>query len=172
MMGGKLEVKSKVGEGSVFYFTLVLPLGTNTETEPEASTVNLPEIADMGGRLLLVEDNEMNRDMTAELLRLQGFQVETAVHGKEAVEMYRSHAPGYYKGILMDIRMPVMDGLEATRSIRTLGKEDSGSIPIIAMTANAFDEDIKRSLDSGMNRHLTKPIDMKELLTTLREVFV
>lgn len=172
MMGGKLEVKSKVGEGSVFYFTLVLPLGTNTETEPEASTENLPEIADMGGRLLLVEDNEMNRDMTAELLRLQGFQVETAVHGKEAVEMYRSHVPGYYKGILMDIRMPVMDGLEATRSIRTLGKEDSGSIPIIAMTANAFDEDIKRSLDSGMNRHLTKPIDMKELLTTLREVFV
>ena len=90
-------------------------------------------------------------------------------NGKEAVDAFTRNAPGHYDAILMDIRMPIMDGLEATRRIRTRGKDDSRTIPIIAMTANAFGEDMKKSLESGMNRHLSKPIEVEKLLEALSD---
>ncbi len=120
-----------------------------------------------GKRLLLVEDNALNRDIAKTILEMQGFVVETARDGQEGVDAYAAHEPGYYACILMDIRMPVMDGLEATRRIRTLGREDSRTVPIIAMTANAFDEDSHKSMESGMNGHLTKPVVIEELFGLL-----
>ena len=125
-----------------------------------------------GKRVLVVEDNEMNREIAISLLEMHGFVVETAVNGKLAVDAFLSHPAGHYDAILMDVRMPVMDGLEATKNIRVSGKEDARSVPIIAMTANAFDEDTRQSIASGMNGHLSKPVDMTLLLDTLAEYLV
>lgn len=168
MMGGTLEVKSKLGKGSEFFFTLSLPYSQDQTSETALPVTTTAQIDFSGKRLLLAEDNEINREIAAEILMMYGFQVECAVDGKEAVDLFGAHEPGYYDGILMDIRMPVMDGLEATRKIRTSGKTDSRTIPIIAMTANAFDEDSKKSIESGMNGHLTKPIQIDVFLSTLR----
>ena len=125
-----------------------------------------------GKRVLVVEDNEMNREIAISLLEMHGFVVETADNGKLAVDAFLSHPAGHYDAILMDVRMPVMDGLEATKNIRISGREDARSVPIIAMTANAFDEDTRQSIASGMNGHLSKPVDMTLLLDTLAEYLV
>ena len=98
---------------------------------------------------------------------MEGFLVETAENGQAALDAFGNHEPGYYNAVLMDIRMPVMDGIGATRRIRTMERPDSRTIPIIAMTANAFDQDSRKSLDSGMNGHLSKPIRVEELLRML-----
>ncbi len=165
MMGGTLKVESEAGRGSKFSFTLALPYGEG-EAEPEMPKAMKP-MDFTGKRLLLVEDNALNRDIAKTILEMQGFVVETARDGQEGVDAYAAHEPGYYACILMDIRMPVMDGLEATRRIRTLGREDSRTVPIIAMTANAFDEDSHKSMESGMNGHLTKPVVIEELFGLL-----
>lgn len=120
-----------------------------------------------GCRVLLVEDNSLNVEIAQTLMEMRGFIVEVAYNGQEAIDKYVSNEPGYYEVILMDIRMPVMDGLEAAKKIRGMGRADSESIPIIAMTANAFDEDMNKSIENGMNGHLTKPIDMKLLFDTI-----
>ncbi len=109
-----------------------------------------------------MEDNDINREIAVTLLEGWGFMAEEAVNGKEAVEKFLDAPPYYYDGILMDIKMPVMDGLQATRFIRMSEKEDSVSIPIIAMSANAFSEDMKKSMESGMNGHLVKPIEVEK----------
>ncbi len=171
MMGGTLEVKSRLGEGSEFYFTLPLPFA-DVSKMPHGKRAGkaLPDERDFSGRrVLVVEDNEMNRDIAFSLLEMHGFVVETAVNGKLAVDAFVSHPAGYYDAVLMDVRMPVMDGLEATKHIRVSGKEDARSVPIIAMTANAFDEDTRQSIASGMNGHLSKPVDISLLLDTLAE---
>ncbi len=124
-----------------------------------------------GKRILLAEDNELNREIAAELLTEAGFQVEFAENGKEASAMAGACAPGYYDLILMDIQMPIMDGYEATRAIRSLPDPALAQVPIIAMTANAFEEDKRRALEAGMNGHLSKPIDIGEMLKLLRELF-
>lgn len=169
MMGGKLEVVSELGKGSTFFFTLTFSYAekeVNDEiTTPDSVDVNCSM---EGKRVLLVEDHELNREIVQTLLEQEGLIVETAADGLEAVQEYQQQPVHYYDAILMDIRMPHMDGLEATRRIRTMQKEDSRTIPIIAMTANAFDEDTKRSLAMGMNGHLTKPIEMKLVMETLR----
>lgn len=170
MMGGTLEVKSRLGEGSEFYFTLPLPFADVSDTlpaknTPEKAPDNRPDLS--GKRVLVVEDNEMNREIAVAILEMNGFVVETAENGKLAVDAFVSHPAGYYDAILMDVRMPVMDGLEATKHIRISGKEDARSVPIIAMTANAFDEDTRQSIASGMNGHLSKPVDTSLLLNTL-----
>jgi two-component system sensor histidine kinase/response regulator len=118
-------------------------------------------------RLLLVEDNELNREIAQELLGESGLQIETAEDGRQAVEIFKQHALFYYDMILMDIQMPVMNGLEATRAIRGLQREDAARIPIIAMTANAFVEDIQSSLEAGMNAHISKPLDMEKVFSTM-----
>lgn len=170
MMGGTLDVKSVLGKGSDFFFTLRF-LHTDKECiENDNDGFDLTEVRHSfsGKRILVAEDNELNKEIAEEILVMNGFSVETADNGSKAVSMFESKPPNYYDAILMDIRMPIMDGFEATRRIRTMGKENSRSIPIIAMTANAFDEDMKKSLDSGMNGHLSKPIETEKLLKMLR----
>lgn len=168
MMGSTLEVKSEIGKGSEFYFILNMPLSSSKKIEKNSFTPVNKTIDFKGIRLLLVEDNELNREIAETLLEMNGFIIESAENGKEALELFQNHKAGYYKAILMDIRMPVMDGLEATKQIRLLEKEDSRTIPILAMTANAFNEDSKKSIESGMNGHLTKPIIIEQLLDMLK----
>lgn len=123
-----------------------------------------------GKRLLLVEDNELNREIATEILKEVGFEIEAAENGEAAVQMVSEAQPGYYELVLMDIQMPVMDGYEAARAIRKLPVPELASIPIVAMTANAFDEDKKQAFDSGMNAHIAKPIDVDKLLEILNEI--
>ena len=168
MMGGALEVDSKVGHGSVFYFTV--PFEYAGEAAPKSrnrgeAAAGLPDFR--GRRILLAEDNELNQEIARTILEMQGFQVVCASNGEEALELFSGNTGQPYDAILMDIRMPVMDGLEATRRIRTAGRPDSRSIPIIALTANAFDEDTRKSMASGMNGHLPKPIQVEQLLELL-----
>lgn len=121
-------------------------------------------------RVLLAEDNEINMEIACELLKAREFEVDTATDGKQALDSFCKHAPGYYDVILMDIRMPIMDGLTATREIRALQRKDAQRIPIIALSANAFEEDRQRSKDSGMDGHIAKPIEIDELYQELAKV--
>jgi len=121
---------------------------------------------------LLVEDNQINMEIAQMILSQAGFMVDTAENGQIAVDLVSSSAPGYYNAILMDIQMPVMDGFEATRSIRSLPDPSLARIPIIAMTANAFKEDVQATLDAGMEAHIAKPIDVDVLIKTLTDVLV
>lgn len=123
----------------------------------------------LGRRFLLVEDNELNMEISKALMEINGMEVETAENGKVAVEKFQSFPSGHFAAILMDIRMPVLNGLDATRQIRTLPREDAKTIPVIAMSANAFDEDKKRAFDAGINDYLVKPIDIAKLLSTLEK---
>lgn len=170
LMGGNLEVKSQEGCGSEFFFTLSFPVGLGqAEKQPRhKEEITNPNYDFSGKRLLVVEDNDLNIEIAQTLLETVGFTVEVAVNGEEAVQHFQSHEPYYYDAVLMDIRMPVMDGLEATKQIRTLGRRDSLKIPIIAMTANAFDEDTQKSIDSGMDGHLSKPVDVDLLYKVLQ----
>ncbi len=141
-----------------------------TQAPAEAQAV-LPEASRFQGRsLLLVEDNELNREIAEELLLEAGFEVETAEDGTEAVDKVRYAKPGTYDLVLMDIQMPVMNGYDAARAIRALPDPEAANIPIVAMTANAFDEDRQRALDAGMNDHVAKPIDVEKLLEVLAKI--
>ena len=135
------------------------------------STENEGKRASLEGKtILLAEDFLINAEIVRELLDIRGAKVEHAENGKVALEMFEKSQPGYYDAILMDVRMPEMDGLEATKSIRSLNKSDAKAVPIIAMTANAFDEDVQRSLQAGMNAHLSKPVESEHLYKTLEEL--
>ena len=120
-----------------------------------------------GKRLLLAEDNAINTEVAVMLLESKGFTVDTAENGLRALELFSKSQTGYYDAILMDIRMPLMDGLTATTSIRHLSNADAATVPIVAMTANAFDDDIEKSKAAGMDAHLAKPIDSERLYQTL-----
>ena len=171
MMGGTIELHTKKGEGTEFVLRLELVLqaqpkpmeAKQQELLPEASTEDFA-----GKRLLLVEDNELNREIACMILCKYGFELETAENGQEAVEMVAAAAPGYYDLVLMDIQMPIMDGHEATRRIRALANPELAKMPIVAMTANAFDEDRKAAKDCGMNGFISKPINMQEVIQALR----
>lgn len=134
---------------------------------PERHFEKMP--LDTGKRILLVEDNALNQEIAAELLRMMGVTVDIADNGKTALEQFRESAPGYYDLIFMDMQMPVMDGCTSTKAIRALEREDAKTIPIIAMTANAFADDRQKTAESGMNEHLAKPIDPKQLKKTLEK---
>ena len=121
-------------------------------------------------KLLLVDDIAVNREIALRILRKHGFEVDTAANGKEAYDMIAASETGYYSAVLMDIQMPVMDGYEATRHVRQLSDPLLSGIPVIAMTANAFSEDVKRAEEAGMNGHIAKPIDVDNMLTVLREI--
>lgn len=123
-----------------------------------------------GKRLLLVEDNPLNQEVAQTLLSEEGFEVECAEDGVEAVEMVSSSVPGYYDLILMDIQMPRMDGYQAAREIRDLGDPELARIPIVALTANAFDEDKREAFASGMNEHIAKPFDIEKVNKILKSV--
>ena len=138
----------------------------------EGTEIVTEETVDFAGkRLLLVEDNELNREIACEILREEGFEIDEAADGVIAVEMVRKAPAGYYDLILMDIQMPRMNGYEAARTIRSMKGDERSEIPIIAMTANAFEEDKKAALDAGMNDDIGKPIDIKKLNHALKKVF-
>ena len=167
MMDSDIKLESEPGKGSSFSFNVKLqPVScekTTVTSQPE-------EISFPGKRILVVEDNELNMEIICTILEGYKILTEQAVNGKEAVYQMEKTAPGYYDMILMDIMMPEMDGLEAARAIRAMEREDCKTIPIYAMSANAFDEDVKRSLASGMNGHLSKPVDIQVLEKTLKKV--
>ena len=129
------------------------------------ATAPLPTAASLAGaRVLLAEDNDLNAEIACELLGESGLVVEWAENGEEACRLFAESEPGYYDVVLMDVQMPVMDGYEATRCIRELPRADAADVPIIAMSANAFAEDVRASLECGMDAHLSKPIDMRRVL--------
>ncbi len=165
MMGSNIALDSEPGEGSIFSFSIPLELGENEETQTLEE-----EITFEGCRILVVEDNELNAEIALTLLEDRGFAVDCVYDGSEAVERIRTTEPGTYDVILMDIMMPVMDGLEATRTIRSMEREDCRTIPIVAMSANAFDDDLKKSVECGMNGHLSKPVEVDKLYRTLGEI--
>lgn len=181
LMGGSIGVESREGEGSVF--TVKVPLkrlkaarlaelvrAKEQEKESESGRLSSEEYDFNGMRALLVEDNEINREIAAGILEARGFTVDTAGNGREAVDKFLEKGAGYFQVILMDIRMPVMDGLEATRLIRNSARPDAADVPIVAMTANAFEEDRRKSMDAGMNDHLGKPIEAAALYSLLRRL--
>lgn len=169
MMGGMLEVKSEPGEGSEFFFTLPMKISEKTIPAEEKRVFGPEDLK--GKRVLLAEDDEMNVLIAKTLIEKDGITVETAENGKIAVDMFLASETGYYDAVLMDIRMPEMDGLEAARRIRSSGKADARTVPIVAMTANAFDEDMKKSVECGMNGHLSKPIDMNRIRSLLGKLW-
>ena len=121
-----------------------------------------------GKRFLLAEDNELNREIAVTLLEMNGAAVDTAVNGREALDFFGAREPGTYDAVLMDIRMPVMDGLEACMRIRAMDRGDGASVPILAMTANAFEEDKKKAFAAGMTGYLVKPLDIRLLVEELK----
>lgn len=167
LMGGNLTAESEEGKGSTFSFTLTMP---TYEEEVKEVSQKLDGVSLEGKRILVVEDNALNAEIAQTLLEMDGMIVSIAENGKEAVEIFENNEPHCFDCILMDIRMPVMNGIEATRCIRTSGKEDARSIPIIALSANAFDNDTRQSIESGMNGHVAKPIDIDMLRSTIQKV--
>ena len=167
-MGGTIDVKSKLGEGSEFTVIFDVDIVAKEELHDTAA-VETKKTGIKGMKVLLVEDNEINTFVAKIILENAGCVVTTAENGKIAVETFDSSAPFEFSAILMDIRMPVMDGFEATRKIRELDREDAKTVPIIAMTADAFDEERKRTLEAGMDYHLAKPIDAKLVCDVLEK---
>lgn len=165
MMGGDLQVKSEPGKGSEFYMTLCFPLGEEEEKLENTEVKQQRSLAGM--RILLAEDNEINAEIAQELLATQGIAVSRAADGQEAVDLFCASEPGDFQAVLMDIRMPVMDGHQAARAIRASGRQDS-DIPIIAMTANSFNEDMEAARAAGMNDFVPKPIEPERLFLVLQ----
>lgn len=165
LMGGELFLKSEPGKGSEFYFTVTLPRG-RMEKKPVSEAAPREQGFD-GAEILLAEDNDLNAEIAMELLRMQGAVVTRAENGREALELFKQSAQGEIKAILMDIQMPEMNGLEATAAIRGLSRPDAATVPIIAMTANAFQEDKESAMAAGMNGFVPKPIDVAALYEEL-----
>ena len=167
-MGGTISVKSKLGEGTEFTVLLDVDIVSKTEiSEPVVPQRDRASLAGMS--VLLVEDNEINIYLAKVILENAGCVVTEAKNGQEAVDIFAASEPFAFKAILMDVRMPVMDGLEATRTIRALDRPDAKTVPIAAMTADAFDEERKRTIEAGMNYHLSKPFDAQRLYDVLTE---
>ena len=174
LMSGTIAVKSKQGVGSTFTVELELRMDDSNRDDipaiPKAQSSETPEKALEGKRFLAAEDNGLNSEILVELLDMHSSSCEVAENGKIAVEMFEKSESGYYDGILMDIQMPVMNGYEAAKAIRSSSHPDAATIPIIAMTANAFSEDINNSIDAGMDAHIAKPVDMDKLEAVYREI--
>ena len=161
-MNGTIEIESREGEGSTFIITLPFEIAEKPPLPPANDAQAGESIA--GLHLLLAEDNVLNAEIAKTLLEDAGAQVTVVTDGKQAVETLEGSEPGTFDGVLMDMMMPVMDGITATHAIRALPRSDLAAIPILAMTANAFAEDAKRCLDAGMNAHLAKPLEMQKVI--------
>lgn len=169
MMDGTIDLQSKIGEGTTFRVRIPCRIATQEDTQPK-TVENIGNPEDLKGiRILLAEDNDLNAEITVTLLSEVGFTVERAANGVECVEMLKDRPAGYYSIILMDIQMPVLDGYNATSNIRRMDDKAKASIPIVAMTANAFAEDREKALSVGMNDHIAKPVDMNKLVLTIRK---
>ena len=180
MMGGTIEVDSTPGKGSVFTVGLDFRIDGTAEEEltllpsekaaQEQKEESVPDFS--GRRVLLVEDNEVNREIAEELLRSMGIEVESACDGAQGLKAFDESAVGYYDAVLMDIQMPVMNGYQATEAIRRLMRPDAAGIPIIAMTADAFAEDVANARAAGMTAHLAKPLDIPVMMRMLSKYLV
>lgn len=179
LMEGTISVESEKGKGTTFTVTVTLaesaakaPETAGTEDAQGGCAAQHDSAGtDLTGcRILLAEDVPVNAEIVKMILGMRKIEVDTAENGKIATEMFAQHDPGYYAAILMDMRMPVMDGLEAARTIRSMERSDAGTIPIIALTANAFDDDVQRSMQAGLNAHLSKPIEPPALFATLEKL--
>ncbi len=178
MMGGSVKLESVFGEGSTF--SVRIPFSTVEDARAivweEGLTASDPSVPEVqydfrGKRILLAEDNELNREIAVELLGAEtGAEIVEAEDGRRAVELFGQSEPGHFDLILMDIQMPVMDGYAATRAIRAMDRPDAGTIPILAMTANAFAEDAEKSLQAGMDAHIPKPLEIAAMYATLSEI--
>lgn len=165
-LNGQIEINSEPGKGSEIY--IVLPLETIKQVEEDNKEESKEYLQELKGkRILLVEDNELNMEIATEILEMQGVKITQAFDGKQAVDIFRNSVEGYFDAILMDVQMPVMDGYEATACIRKLPRRDARSVVILAVTANAFADDIIQAEKAGMNEHISKPIDFKELQKAL-----
>ena len=168
-MKGTIKVDSQVGRGSVFQIILPIQIEEVQNTQPaEEERSARSDIAGM--RVLLVEDNEINCEIVEFMLEEAGASVVTANDGKKAVDVFSASRPGTFDCVLMDLMMPVMSGYEATRVIRSLPRPDAGSVPIIALSANAFDEDIAMAKDAGMDEHLAKPVDIRKMFRVMNRL--
>lgn len=168
-MGGEINAESKLNVGSTFTFTLTLPIAQTLSINNTQKTGEIPALDLSRKRILLAEDVEINRIILTELLEDTGITINEAANGQEAVDMFAGSPEGAYDLIFMDVQMPVLNGYQATGKIRALARADAQTIPIIAMTANAYKEDIEAALQSGMNGHLSKPIDITMVRRTLAE---
>jgi signal transduction histidine kinase/CheY-like chemotaxis protein/GGDEF domain-containing protein len=169
MLGGELQVKSEVGVGTTFIFTIPVEF-VEGNGPADKQTAELSEKDLTGLRILIAEDDELNMEIAKTLLEQNGFVIECAENGQIALDMWRSQPENYYSMILMDIRMPVMNGYEASRAIRAENRPDAATVPIVALSANAFEEDKDMSLAALMSGHIIKPIDMRVLLAKIREL--
>ena len=161
LMGGRIAVESEKGVGTTITVEIPLQKAAHVETAEQAEDEPVVELG--GIHVLIAEDLEINAEVLADLLEMEDITSEWAENGQRAVEMFAQSEEGHFAAILMDMRMPVMDGLAATREIRKLERPDAVRIPIIALTANAFEEDVKACLAAGMNAHLSKPVDIDQL---------
>ena len=160
LMGGDLKVKSTEGEGSDFYFTLNLPVASEKDLKEEISDNDISKLEDK--RILIAEDNDLNAEIVISLLEMNSIKVDRASNGEEAVKIFKDSEDNHYDLILMDIKMPIKDGILATKEIRRIESNYAKQIPIIAMTANTFEEDRKNALNAGMNAFLSKPFNVDE----------
>ena len=168
-MGGTIRAESTPGQGSTFRVELELRYAAQpVQTEAPAPRPGAKGLD--GRRVLTAEDNDINAEILEALLSCEGVACERTFNGQEALERFRQSRPGYYDAVLMDIQMPVMNGYDCARAIRALDRPDAKTIPIVAMTANAFAEDVHSSMDAGMNAHLAKPVDMEKLKDVLENL--
>lgn len=173
MMGGTIEVESELGKGTRFTFRNPCRLVEDQNKYPEEKNNGECDVGSFAGkRILLAEDNELNAEIAITILEEAGFKVERAADGVICFSMLEQASVGYYDAILMDIQMPNMDGYMTTQKIRKLPEKDKANIPIIAITANAFDEDKKNAFDAGMNGHIAKPIKVDEVFGQLKNVLL
>ena len=179
LMGGAISVESKPGVGSRFVVEIAFEISIEKQRPTETPDESKILLTDM--KVLLVEDNDLNAEIAKTILEAEGITVMTAGNGQIAVNMFNNSSDGTFDAILMDVRMPVMGShpdirkpvnLTATKTIRALPRIDAATVPIVAMTADAYDEDIKRTAEAGMDAHLIKPIDPEELLRTLRAIYI
>ena len=170
LMGGEIVIDSMLGKGSDFSIYLTLPIAEVSEIETEQEDETGTDFTFNGCHILMAEDNEINAEIAVSILENEGAKVDVAVNGKDAVEKYAASAPGTYNFILMDIQMPVMNGRDAAKQIRSMDRKDAGEIPIFALSADAFVEDQRLSAMSGMNGHFTKPIDFEEMRVQIGKI--
>lgn len=170
LMGGEIVIDSMLGKDSDFSVYLTLPIAEVSEIETEQEDETETDFTFNGCHILMAEDNEINAEIAVSILENEGAKVDVAVNGKDAVEKYAASAPGTYNFILMDIQMPVMNGRDAAKQIRSMDRKDAGEIPIFALSADAFVEDQRLSAMSGMNGHFTKPIDFEEMRVQIGKI--